>query len=87
MSQLLISVSYPAFTGLPAILSTQLSACQLCITLTTLLTGYVAEPALGALLERPIEALGVPDAAAGAISLTQAMLIARRMNTGVPLAW
>lgn len=57
-------------------LSTQLSACQLGITLTTLLTGYVAEPALGALLEGPIEALGVPDAAAGAISLTVAMLIA-----------
>lgn len=57
-------------------LSTQLSACQLGITLTALLTGYVAEPALGALLEPVLEALGVPDAAAGAVSLVVAMILA-----------
>ena len=32
-------------------LSTQLSACQLGITLTTLLTGYVMDPAIGALID------------------------------------
>lgn len=57
-------------------LSTQLSSCQLGITLNTLLIGYVTEPALGALLEGPLEAFGVPDAAAGAVSLVVAMLIA-----------
>ncbi|MDZ5076016.1 hemolysin family protein [Nesterenkonia sp. HG001] len=57
-------------------LSTQLSSCQLGITLTTLLTGYVAEPALGALVSGPLEALGVPDQATGAVSLTVAMVIA-----------
>lgn len=57
-------------------LSTQLSSCQLGITLTTLLTGYVAEPALGTLLAGPIELLGVPDRASGAISLTTALIIA-----------
>lgn len=57
-------------------LSTQLSSCQLGITLNTLLIGYVTEPALGSLLEGPIEAFGVPDAAAGAVSLFIAMLVA-----------
>ena len=57
-------------------LSTQLSGCQLGITLTTLLTGYVAEPALGALLAGPMEFLGVPEQAAYAVSLTLAMIIA-----------
>ncbi|GAA3051352.1 MULTISPECIES: hemolysin family protein [Actinomycetes] len=57
-------------------LSTQLSSCQLGITLTTLLTGYVAEPALGALLAGPLDVLGVPDQAVGAVSLTIAMTVA-----------
>ncbi|GAB3176859.1 hemolysin family protein [Nesterenkonia halophila] len=57
-------------------LSTQLSTCQLGITVTTLLTGYVVEPALGALLDSPLTALGVPDAAAGPVSLIVAMLLA-----------
>ncbi len=57
-------------------LSTQLSGCQLGITLTTLLTGYVAEPALGAILAGPMEFLGVPEQAAYAVSLTLAMIIA-----------
>src|SRR3954468_4455549 len=46
-------------------LSTQLSAAQLGITLTTLVVGYLAEPALGRLLEGPLESLGLPAAAAG----------------------
>lgn len=57
-------------------LSTQLSSCQLGITLNTLLIGYVTEPALGSLLEPVLEASGVPDAAAGGVSLFIAMLVA-----------
>ncbi len=57
-------------------LSTQLSSCQLGITLNTLLIGYVTEPALGSILRPVIEAVGVPDAAAFGVSLFVAMLIA-----------
>ena len=57
-------------------LSTQLSSCQLGITLNTLLIGYVTEPALGRLLAPAIGAMGVPDAAAPAVSLFVAMVIA-----------
>ena len=39
-------------------LSTQLSSCQLGITITTLLTGYVMEPSVGALLEGPLSRPG-----------------------------
>ncbi|WP_138442541.1 hemolysin family protein [Sinomonas susongensis] len=55
-------------------LSTQLSSCQLGITLTTLLTGFVMEPSVGKLLEVPLAGLGVP--AAHAVSLVLAMVIA-----------
>ena len=55
-------------------LSTQLSSCQLGITLTTLLTGYVMEPSVGKLLEAPLAAVGIP--AAPAVSLTVAMVLA-----------
>lgn len=55
-------------------LSTQLSSCQLGITLTTLLTGFVMEPSVGKLLETPLAGLGVP--AAEAVSLVVAMVIA-----------
>nr|WP_274617512.1 hemolysin family protein [Nesterenkonia sp. AY15] len=68
--------SAPAVMRCLKSLSTQLSSCQLGITLTTLLTGYVAEPALGALLAGPLEALGVPEQALSAVSLTVALIIA-----------
>jgi CBS domain containing-hemolysin-like protein len=61
-------------------LSTQLSSCQLGITMTTLLTGYVMEPSVGALLEGPLTALGVPEAAAISISLVTAMAIATLLS-------
>ncbi len=61
-------------------LSTQLSSCQLGITLNTLLIGYVFEPALGSLLSGPMETIRVPDAAAGAVSLVTAMLVATAMT-------
>ncbi|MDQ0258334.1 hemolysin family protein [Sinomonas atrocyanea] len=59
-------------------LSTQLSSCQLGITLTTLLTGYVMEPSVGRLLEGPLRAVGVPGATA--VSLTVAMVFATLLS-------
>lgn len=61
-------------------LSTQLSACQLGITLTTLLTGYVMDPAIGALIDEPLIRLGVPEAAVGSASLVVAMLLATLLS-------
>jgi CBS domain containing-hemolysin-like protein len=61
-------------------LSTQLSSCQLGITMTTLLTGYVMEPSVGALVEGPLTAIGVPEAAATSISLVTAMAIATLLS-------
>jgi CBS domain containing-hemolysin-like protein len=60
-------------------LSTQLSSCQLGITLTTLLTGYVMEPSVGRLLTPPLEALGL-GAAAGPTSLIVAMVLATLLS-------
>jgi CBS domain containing-hemolysin-like protein len=61
-------------------LSTQLSSCQLGITMTTLLTGYVMEPSVGTLLEGPLAALGLPPAAATSVSLVVAMVLATLLS-------
>ncbi|MET4143317.1 hemolysin family protein [Arthrobacter sp. UYCo732] len=61
-------------------LSTQLSSCQLGITLTTLLTGYVMEPSVGRLLEGPLAAVGIPDVAAVSVSLVIAMVLATLLS-------
>ena len=61
-------------------LSTQLSSCQLGITLTTLLTGYVMEPSVGKLLEGPLTAVGIPEAAAASVSLVIAMVLATLLS-------
>jgi CBS domain containing-hemolysin-like protein len=61
-------------------LSTQLSSCQLGITMTTLLTGYVMEPSVGALLEGPLTVLGFPEAAAASVSLVLAMALATLLS-------
>jgi CBS domain containing-hemolysin-like protein len=61
-------------------LSTQLSSCQLGITLTTLLTGYVMEPSVGKLLEAPLAAVGLPDVAVASISLALAMVLATLLS-------
>ncbi|WP_081736658.1 hemolysin family protein [Arthrobacter sp. MA-N2] len=57
-------------------LSTQLSSCQLGITLTTLLTGFVMEPSVGSLLHGPLLWAGLPEAAAQSLSLILAMTFA-----------
>src|SRR3954452_25434184 len=41
-------------------LSTQLSGAQVGITLTNLAIGFLAEPALAALIDDPLESVGVP---------------------------
>ncbi|WP_028279157.1 hemolysin family protein [Arthrobacter sp. H5] len=61
-------------------LSTQLSSCQLGITLTTLLTGYVMEPSVGQLLEGPLGALGLPDPVIGTVSIVIAMTLATLLS-------
>jgi CBS domain containing-hemolysin-like protein len=61
-------------------LSTQLSSCQLGITLTTLLTGYVMEPSVGRLLAAPLAAVGLPDVAVASVSLVLAMVLATLLS-------
>src|SRR6476661_1231556 len=61
-------------------LSTQLSSCQLGITLTTLLTGYVMEPSVGKLLEGPLTVLGLPAAGSTSVSLVLAMALATLLS-------
>src|SRR6478752_6649056 len=61
-------------------LSTQLSSCQLGITLTTLLTGYVMEPSVGRLLRAPLGAVGLPDVAVESVSLILAMVVATLLS-------
>ena len=61
-------------------LSTELSSCQLGITLTTLLTGYVMEPSLGHLLQAPLSAVGLPGVAVDSISLVLAMVVATLLS-------
>ncbi|GAA4400763.1 hemolysin family protein [Fodinibacter luteus] len=57
-------------------LSTQLSACQLGITLTTLVLGFIASPSIGALLRGPLEDLGLSESVARSTSAVLAMVIA-----------
>ncbi len=57
-------------------LSTQLSAAQVGITLTTLLLGFLATPSVGLLLMTPLEALGVPEATRPAVASAAALVLA-----------
>jgi CBS domain containing-hemolysin-like protein len=60
--------------------STHLSSAQLGITLTTLLTGYTFEPAIGALLDPGFTALRIPEPAAGVVASILAILIATLLS-------
>ncbi len=60
--------------------STHLSSAQLGITITTLLAGYMLEPALSSLLEGPLASIGVPDAAATVTSSILAVVIATLLS-------
>lgn len=66
-------------TGLLAALSklsTQLSAAQVGITLTTLAVGYLIEPSLSVLLATPVSALGVPAGAVTSVAIVVGLVIA-----------
>ncbi|WP_030420893.1 hemolysin family protein [Streptomyces sp. NRRL F-5065] len=72
-------------------LSFQLSGTQLGITLTSLVVGMLAEPALARLLDGPFAALGVPAGAVPGVSVVVGMLLASavQMVVGelVPKNW
>ncbi|WP_460468363.1 hemolysin family protein [Calidifontibacter terrae] len=57
-------------------LSTQLSAAQVGITLTTLVLGWLVEPSLGKLLETPLAAIGVGESVATGAATVLALVIA-----------
>ncbi|MFE5398804.1 hemolysin family protein [Streptomyces sp. NPDC056568] len=57
-------------------LSFQLSGTQLGITITSLVVGMLAEPALARLLDGPFTALGVPDGAVPGVAVVVGMLLA-----------
>ena len=57
-------------------LSTQLSGAQLGITLTNLLIGFMAEPAIAKLIDGPLEDLGVPSGAVSGISVAIGLILA-----------
>lgn len=61
-------------------LSFQLSGAQVAITLTTLLTGYVAEPLLGQVIRPVLTGIGLPDGAARGTSLVLSMLLATALS-------
>ncbi|AUI53041.1 hemolysin family protein [Arthrobacter crystallopoietes] len=69
-------------------LSTQLSSCQLGITLTTLLTGFLLEPAISSLLRAPLAMLALPEAiiqtAGVVIAMTVATLLSMLIGELVP---
>ena len=57
-------------------LSTQLSGAQLGITLTNLLIGFLAEPAIARLIDSPLETLGVPSSAVSGVAVIIALTLA-----------
>ncbi|HEX2264062.1 MAG TPA: hemolysin family protein, partial [Pseudonocardiaceae bacterium] len=61
-------------------LSFQLSGAQVGITITTLVTGYIAEPAIARLIRPGLDAAGLPDAAAGGVSLGIALALATALS-------
>src|SRR5919107_333822 len=57
-------------------LSFQLSGTQLGITITSLVVGMLAEPALARLLDGPFTAIGIPDGAVPGVAVVVGMLLA-----------
>ena len=62
-------------------LSTQLSSAQVGITLTNLLIGFLAEPAIADLVRGPLTSAGVPEGAVSGVALAIALVLA----TGVTM--
>ncbi|SHJ96123.1 Hemolysin, contains CBS domains [Pseudonocardia thermophila] len=61
-------------------LSFQLSGSQLGITATTLVTGYIAEPAIAALISPGLIGLGLSEGIAGGIAIVVALLLATALS-------
>jgi CBS domain containing-hemolysin-like protein len=57
-------------------LSTQLSGAQVGVTITNLIIGFLAEPAIAELLRGPLEVAGVPDGAVTGIAVAVALVLA-----------
>ena len=57
-------------------LSTQLSGAQIGVTLTNLVIGFLAEPALASLLRQPLAALGVPASAVPGVAVAVGLVLA-----------
>ncbi|MGI8456658.1 MAG: hemolysin family protein [Propionibacteriaceae bacterium] len=57
-------------------LSTQLSASQLGITVTNLAIGFLAEPAIAALLERPLGRIGLPETTVPVVAVALGFVLA-----------
>lgn len=66
--------------GALKITSTHLSSAQLGITLTTLLTGFMLEPAISGLLHDPLTGLGWPQGAVTAVATTTAIIAATLLS-------
>ncbi len=62
------------------ITSTHLSSAQLGITLTTLLTGFLMEPAISRLLAGPLTATGLPEAAVPIVGSITAIVLATLLS-------
>jgi len=62
------------------ITSTHLSSAQLGITLTTLLTGFLMEPAISSLLAGPLTATGLPEGAVPIVGSVTAVVIATLLS-------
>ena len=62
------------------ITSTHLSSAQLGITLTTLLTGFLMEPAISAMLADPLRAIGLPEGAVPIVGSITAIVIATLLS-------
>ncbi len=61
-------------------LSFQLSGAQVGISITTLATGYLAEPVVGRLIRPGLDAIGVPERFVGGLALFFAVLIATSLS-------
>lgn len=61
-------------------LSFQLSGAQVGITITTLLTGYVAQPAIVELIRPGVQAVGLPASAVGPLSLGIGLAVATALS-------
>ncbi|GAB3482303.1 hemolysin family protein [Amycolatopsis cihanbeyliensis] len=61
-------------------LSFQLSGAQVAITLTTLVTGYVAEPMIGELIRPALDGLGLPAGMTRGVSLVLALFLATSLS-------